>query len=303
MIESVLQKNDKSLIWLDVTEPKKKELTQLAKDYGLHPNFVQDCMDPEHLPKFEKNSNVNFLILRQYDEDSAPDADEVQEITRKVAIFFTENLVITVHRKPQRFLNEIKEVWKQKVDDANAIAIIFDLLYGVADTYEAPVERAFNDLERVETSSMEAHSLDPNLVKASYFLKRKASVFKRMFRLTLDVLVKANFSALPNAPTQSQDLREKIESLFFYADQLLDDTNNLLNLHISLSSQRTNEVVRLLTVFSLFFLPLNFIASIYGMNFDHMPEIHSIYGYPLVLGGMALVATGFFMWFRKKGWI
>lgn len=303
MIETVIQKEDRSLTWLDVTDPKKKELSQLAKDHGLHPSFVQDCLDPEHLPKFEKLGNTNFLILRQYDENCTPDADEVQELTRKVAIFNGPNLVITVHRKPQKFITDLKEAWKQKQDTATVSAIVFDLMYGVANTFEQPLESAFNDLERVETGIVDAQSLDPNLVKSTYYLKRKASVFKRIIRLTQDVLAKINFSPFESPSSQSQELRERMENLFFYSDQLLDDTNALLNLHISLSSQRTNEVVRLLTVFSLFFLPLNYIASIYGMNFEHMPELRSEYGYPTALASMAIVAGAIYWWFHRKGWI
>jgi len=303
VIETVIQKPDRTLLWLDVTDPKKKELSQLAKDHGLHPNFVRDCLDPEHLPKFEKIGNINFMILRQYDEASKPEADEIQELTRKIAIFSTPALIITVHRKPQKFLDELKNSWKEKIEAASVGAVVYDLMYGVVNTYEQPLETSFNELERIEMGSVEAQKLDTGLLKASYFLRRKASVFKRMFRLTIDVFTKINFSPFETLPTQAQELREKIESLYFYSDQLFEDTNMLLNLHISLSSQRTNEVVRILTVFSLFFLPLNFIASIYGMNFDNMPEIHSPYGYPAVLLGMVAVAFFIYFWFRRRNWI
>ena len=125
-----------------------------------------------------------------------------------------------------------------------------------------------------------------------------------MLKLSGDVLAKisANLFEAGGGP-RGQDLKEKVDSLFFYSDQLVEDTNNLLNLHISLSSQRTNEVMRLLTLFSVFFLPLNFIASIYGMNFQHMPELGWTLGYPLVLVIMLSVALGIYLWFRKKRWL
>ncbi len=303
MIETVIEKSDRSLLWLDVTDPKKKELSQLAKDYGLPSSFVQDCLDPEHLPKFERLGTLNFLILRQYDEGCSSDSDEVLELTRKVAIFFNPNLIITVHRKPQRFLTEMKDACKQKVEAVSVGTVVSDLMYGVANTFEHPLESSFNELEKIETGSVESQSLDPSFLKNAYYLKRKANVFKRILRLTMDVFTKTNFSSFETPPSQAQDLKEKMDSLYFYSDQLLEDTTTLLNLHISLSAQRTNEVVRLLTVFSLFFLPLNFVASIYGMNFEFMPEISNPYGYPLVLLLMALIATGIFVWFRRKGWI
>ena len=78
---------------------------------------------------------------------------------------------------------------------------------------------------------------------------------------------------------------------------------NLLKIYLSLSAQRTNEVMRMLTIFSAFFLPLTFIAGIYGMNFKFMPELGWKAGYPAVLFLMVVVAGGIYVWFRRKGWI
>jgi magnesium transporter len=83
----------------------------------------------------------------------------------------------------------------------------------------------------------------------------------------------------------------------------VDDVNNLLSIQLSLASHRTNEVVRVLTVFSVFFLPLTFIVGVYGMNFQHMPELREHWGYPAVLAGMALVTLAIYFWFRRRGWL
>ena len=82
-----------------------------------------------------------------------------------------------------------------------------------------------------------------------------------------------------------------------------DDINNLMNVYISISSQRTNEVMRTLTVFTAFFLPTTFIVGVYGMNFENMPELQHPYGYPAVLGFMLLVTILIYTWFKRKGWM
>ena len=79
-----------------------------------------------------------------------------------------------------------------------------------------------------------------------------------------------------------QDVRESVEAMHFYADELLESANNLTNLQLSLSSQKTNQVMRILTVFSAFFLPLTFLVGVYGMNFEYMPELSQRWGYPAV---------------------
>jgi magnesium transporter len=107
-----------------------------------------------------------------------------------------------------------------------------------------------------------------------------------------------------------QDAREEAERIYFYADELVESITDLVTLHVSVESKsanesglRTNEVMRFLTVFSALFLPLNFIASVYGMNFHHMPELDHPYGYYFVLTLMSIVGASIFLYFRRKGWL
>lgn len=79
--------------WIDVVGPTSGELDALAAEYQIHPLAVQDCLDPEHLPKYEKLAAITFVILRAYDENAAPDVDTVHKLTRKVAIFFNDQFV------------------------------------------------------------------------------------------------------------------------------------------------------------------------------------------------------------------
>lgn len=84
--------------WLDVVSPSRLDLQDLARTYDLHQTVVEDCLDPEHLPKHEKIGDATFLILRAHDDSAKDDASSIQELTRKVAIFFRPNFALTVHR-------------------------------------------------------------------------------------------------------------------------------------------------------------------------------------------------------------
>jgi magnesium transporter len=96
---------------------------------------------------------------------------------------------------------------------------------------------------------------------------------------------------------------ENVQSYHFYADELLEEVNNLLSIHLAMASHRTNEVMRVLTVFSAFFLPLTFIVGIYGMNFTFMPELTKHWGYPGVMLLMLGISLVIFIWFRRRGWL
>jgi len=313
MAEIITIKTKLGFQWIDIFNPKKSDIEEIAKQYGLHSTSVQDCLDPEHLPKFEKLSTYNFVIMRSFDEKSSAESDTVQELTRKIAIFYSDKFMITVHRKDQLFLAQLREKWKAEIEireDINGNHILTDLLKRVYQTFEIPIDDGLNLLEAYEMGIFNAHGAKPFKLEDGYYLKRKAFVFKRVLRLSYDAMVKISASNDMAATPYYHDLRETLDSIYFYADELVENVNALLNLYISMQQQktneashRTNEVMRILTIFSVFFMPLNFLASIYGMNFTYMPELGLAYGYPMVLAFMFATALSIFFWFRRKGWM
>jgi magnesium transporter len=100
-----------------------------------------------------------------------------------------------------------------------------------------------------------------------------------------------------------QDLRETADSYQFYIEHLVEEAQNLIAMHLAVASHRTNEVMRVLTLFSVFFLPLTFIVGVYGMNFHYMPELERRWGYPAVIAVMGVVCASIFLWFRRLGWL
>ncbi|HOC88567.1 MAG TPA: CorA family divalent cation transporter [bacterium] len=304
MINTVFTRTQDGYRWLDSIQPASAELGSIAEAYALHPTSVQDCLQPEHLPKFERFDNAYFLIVRAYDEKCPVDADTVQELTRKIAIFWNAHFFITIHRQDQLFMEGMRNLWSvpgAQIPAEPSIPLLHDLIKRVLISYEAPLEAADSRLDEYEEQVFVSQS-EARILQELYLLKRKATVFKKMIFLTKDVLKSLNIESRTHRPLV-QDLIETADRLFFLADQLLENTNTLLSMHISLSSQRTNEVMRVLTLFSVFFLPLTFIVGIYGMNFKYMPELYHPLGYPLILFVMLLVVVGVFLWFRRKGWL
>lgn len=302
MIETVLGRQDPELAWLDVTAPSPEEISRLAASYDLHPLALQDCLDPEHLPKHERLGEATFVIVRAYDEAAPPDGVTIQQMTRKVAVFGGPAFLLTVHRKEMPFLDAFKTGWRSR--DPAAIdleRIVVGLIGAVVATYEKPLEEAEHILDDFEEALFDGKRAEAGLEEI-HVVKRRVTLIKRTLWQTLAVVQKLHPPSEGPSPAY-QDLRESIESLHTYADELQQNVNNLQSIQLSVASHRTNEVMRILTVFSAFFLPLTFIVGIYGMNFRRMPELEWSYGYPVTIVLMAGVCLGIYLWFRQRGWM
>lgn len=293
----------KGIRWVDITAPSRMDLLTLAIEFALPPTVVEDCLDPEHLPKFERFGDATFVILRARDLSAPDDASTIQELTRKVAVFYRADFLLTVHRAD---LSEIAEVRRRHAaggegKEVTLSRLLVDVVEATLASYEPSLERTQEQLDAFEAGVFEDQLPAPTL-RDAFHLKRRVALSQRILRQTNVVLSKVAADGDVSAAL-FQDMRESAEAIQFWTDQLLDEVNQLLQLHLSMSSRKTNEVMRILTVFSAFFLPLTFIVGIYGMNFLHMPELAEPLGYPIALLGMAAVAGGIYVWFRRKGWL
>ena len=293
------------LVWVDVVGPKREELGELARQYDLHRTSVDDCLEPEHLPKYERIGETNFVIFRAIDELAPPDAVTVQEFTRKVAIFVRPDLFLTVRRTDQPFFQALVAGREgdgagRRQHDDTASSLLADLTNAVLNTYGPPLEAVEDAIARAEETLFARQGPAP--IEEIYLLKRRVSLVRRLLWKTQGAIHQFVAPAERSSPLFT-DLRENADSWHFYADELLDDLSNLLSVHLSLASHRTNEVMRILTVFSAFFLPLTFIVGIYGMNFAFMPELNVRWGYPVALLAMGAISLVIGIWFRRRGWL
>lgn len=293
--------------WLNLTGATKEELERLAREYNLSAEMVRDCLDPDHLPKIQRSGSVTFVMLRAFDEQSPLEATSAQAATRKLAIFWGEGFVLTVHRAPMRWLENVYSTWESRAtrDGAQLPSLVHDLVEECLYTYEAPIDQAALGIERLEDTIFQSESssrLSGEILETAYLAKKRATLFKRMLRLTRDLFPSISKLGEPGSPAV-ESLKEEADRLYFYSDDLVETANDLVQLSISLTSNRTNEIVRILTLVSIFLLPLNVITGIYGMNFRHMPELDWRFGYPLAIGLMLLVEIAVFRLLKKKRWI
>ncbi len=285
--------------WRDVTGPTKSDLHKLGEDYNLHSTSVEDCLDPGHLPKLEKIENTIFVILRAFDDHAAMEANSVTSLTRKIAILLGDECLISIHRQEFPFLNNLRGIWSEnKINPSGRLftAIAERML----DSFRAPIDQLTVEMEDVE-EKVYARMRQSDLLSRLYSLKRRIWLIRRIVWMDREVIERyqIHFITTPDV----QECLDTAADLLFLLDDLLESTNGLISLHLSLASHRTNEVMRVLTVFSVFFLPLTFISGIYGMNFQNMPELSWRYGYPASLATMVVITVVIFFWFSRRGWM
>jgi magnesium transporter len=286
--------------WIDLLDPTEKEMESLSDEFNLNAYIVRDSMEPMHLPKFDIVENVNFLIIRFYSNQTDKKAATIQELTNKIAIFYTDKFLLTVHKFEVGFLEKIysKSISISKCSSTEEVVI--KILWSALETFDDPAQKLSEQVDLYENDLMIGKT-DPSHMRALYYIKREASIAHKLLMLMQEPI--NHIRMIPKDNPAMQDVHDqhlKMQTLF---TQVLDDVNNLMNLYMSFSSQRTNEVMKVLTIFSAFFLPLTFIVGVYGMNFHYMPELSKKWGYPAVIFLMIIVTVIIYLWFKKKRWL
>ena len=178
--------------------------------------------------------------------------------------------------------------------------MIIKIISGSLDSFYAPVQRIAEQIDFHEAKIV-LRRADNKHIEALYFIKQKISVINKTLMLMLEPISHVRSTSSDDPALQDvRDLHLKMQTLY---GQALDEINNLMNLYMSFSAQRTNEVVKVLTIFSVFFMPLTFIVGVYGMNFKFMPELNKKWGYPIVWILMIITTLIIFLWFRRKKWL
>lgn len=286
--------------WIDVQGPTEEDLKQISRKYKLHRYTVMDCMESDHLPKQENLGNMQFVIARFLIDNQSIKSHIVQEISSKIAIFYNADLIITVHRLKQPFLKAIHTKNMQNGGYKSPNELITSIIWNVLHSYDQPalnVSQSIDDYE--ETVFMKP--LTKELLQDIYLIRRKASVCLKLLLLTKEVINK--IPDVDNDPAVLQDVRDLHLKLVTLFEQAHEDTTHLLDIYLSLSSKNSNEVMKVLTIFSVFLLPPTFIVGLYGMNFQFMPELHHKYGYPIVLTVIVILTIVIYSWFKRKKWL
>ena len=283
-----------SFHWLDVKSPSEEQFAEIAKEYNLEIFAVKDSLEPGHLPKIEKIKDFHFVILRAYTANENDNISTVEELSNKVAFFYNEKQLITIHRTPFTFLENLSQSNKHYNSVYDLLILIFKQ---IVLTYTEPSQWQTNQIDEVEKTIFLKKDSKISL-EDLYYQKAETRISKKLLVLTQNVI---NQVVVPeNNETPLQDVKDNLIKLILEYEEALENAYNLMHTYLSVNAQKNNDVMKLLTIFSAFFLPLTFIVGVYGMNFDFMPELRWKYGYLYVIIFMTLLSILIYVWFKRK---
>ena len=280
-----------NFVWIDICQPDWNSLEKIAKEFQLDYFQIKDSLEQGHLPKFEKQPNYNFLILRAFTSTIEQGETTISGLSNKIAFFFSDHKIITIHRSPFDFMQEeLKDV-----DSPEEILVY--LISKMVKTYQVPLQVLDEKIVEIEELIFLKSNANISL-EDLYYIKAQTRITKKLLQIFQNVVNQIDVG--DKSKTALQDIKDNLLNLILNYDEVLENANNLLNTYLSVSAQKSNDVMKLLTIFSAFFLPLTFVVGLYGMNFENMPELKWQSGYFLILIMMAAIAIIIFLWFKKK---
>jgi len=292
-------------IWLDIQDILSEETGQLLMALGCDPLAIKDASRERHPPKIEAFDQQTFLLFRGISELG----EDLQLVPQQLAFFVGDNCLISFHRGPSV---SIDYYWALVDGDPELLAdpgrLALRMLHYASGRYLETIlgfEDQLGELEDILLSGA-AEAAMKELVSYRSRLRVLRRVFSYHQRLA-DAVMHGTGPHLSTDDEQNQherrDLYDRCERLYSLCTMYYEICGDLLDGHISLSSHRLNNTMKILTIITAIFVPLSFLAGIYGMNFENMPELGFKYSYFILLGVMASLSTGMLFLFRKLHWL
>lgn len=296
-----------SILWLDITKEDPQQEERLLKQLQLHPLAIQDALRDRHPPKLEEFDHFTFLLYRGLKKfDERLDVEHIQ-----VSFFVGANFLVTYHNGPALSISHWWDLQREaelKQHLTKPAILLTRILKTSMNRYLDGLLELEDELSQIEDSMLErpTDTIMHDLVTYRSRLRKLNRVFSYHERLIRRVLKESTGElnmedvALYHAMQDVYDKSERLHSLgiLFY-----DQCGDLVEGYLSLTSHQLNKTMQALTVITAIFVPLGLLAGIYGMNFDHMPELHSQNGYFILLGVMATVAIVLLLLFKRRGWL
>jgi magnesium transporter len=328
-IDEIPQYTDDTITWVNIEGLEDIDfLKNLAKKYDIHPLTIEDVLNTKQQPKFEIFENYRFVSFKSIrrekkfnykkekqkrsvkfsiakNKDQTEDEDDL--FIEQISLIVMKNILITIQEVPgDPFDNVRKRIFENtgRVRKMNADYLAYALLDSVTDEYYLTLAHLEEDIENFEDRAVLTNN--DNFISDIQDAKKYLFQLKRIILPLRDIIInmiRQNLE-LKNKELKPflQDLHENLNNAMETVENYREWLTNIMDVNLSVLSYQLNKVMKILAVISAIFIPLTFIAGVYGMNFQFMPELSRPMGYPIVLCGMGLVALTMVIFFKFRKW-
>jgi len=297
--------SSKTVSWINLNTVKNiKLIKEIENKFTLHPLILEDIVDVKQRSKIKDFGDTQFIVFKMLYFNQENKTISIEQ----VSIVLGKNFVISFQEKKGDVFDSIREKIRNNIGHirkAGTDYLVYSLIDSVIDNYFVTVEKIGEEIEKLE-DKMVKHPIPANL-RLVYKLKRDL-VFLRKSVWPLREVV--NHMQLGESKLIQKETIPYLRDVYGHAIHVIDNVETLreiisgvLELYLSGTSNRMNEIMKVLTIIATIFIPLTFITGIYGMNFKFMPEINWYWGYPFILSVMFLLGVVMLVIFKRKKWL
>lgn len=291
--------------WINVDGIHRVEVMEkLGNYYGLHPLVLEDILNTDQRPKIEDYGDYIYIVARliYYDEKTN------HVTTEQVSIILGKNFVITFQENNDNIFFTLKERIRKgssKIGKMGTDYLVYALLDFIVDSYFVVIEKLGDKIEYTEDNMVLKPG--PIMLQSIHDLKREMLYLHKAIWPLREVIGalerRESYLIQESTVLYLRDVYDHTIQLMDSIETYRDMLSGMLDIYLSSVSLKMNEVMKVLTIFSTIFMPLTFLAGVYGMNFKYMPELEWPLSYPLLMLGMAITAVLMILFFKKKKWI
>jgi magnesium transporter len=303
-LDALAPPTDGSVTWVDVGGVHKMEvLESFGKQFQLHPLLLEDIANTDQRPKLDDYETYLFLVIKMLTVTERQDI-----IVEQVSLVLGRNFVLSFQENGTDVFQPVRErlrAGKGRLRQAGADYLLYALVDSIVDQYFAVLEVLGEKIEALQ--DLVVSDPKPETLSQMHALKRELLFLRRAVWPLREV---TNNLSRSECPLLQESTKVFFRDVYDHVVQIVDTIETLremvsasLDIYLSSISYRLNAVMKVLTIITTIFMPLTFIVGIYGMNFEHMPELKWVWGYPAVWGVMVAVAAGMLLLFRKLRWL
>lgn len=297
--------DNSNLVWVDFEAPTAEDEKILSDVFRFHSLTIEDARETRNHPKVEEFPGYLFFIVHGVKSET----NSHNFVTRELDGYAGENYLVTFHHENFRSIDAVKrQIRAHPLACRRGIDyLLHQILDQLVDLYIPIMDDFVEAIDALEDRILHLKRGNNEILAEIMDLKRSVARLIRISSRQLNVLYRLSHGEFQRIDAAHlpyyRDVYDHLQRVTLLAENYRDLVNGLLDIHFSVIANRTNDVMKILAVFSAIVLPLSLIAGIYGMNFENMPELHSKNGYYITLGIMLIVAAGLLIYFWRKGWI